>query len=79
MMSIPIRARIKGGMIELLEQVDFPEGQDIMITIISPPSNLDSEAFRNSAGRWQCTMEADTLIRNIYTDRLLSPRPIPTL
>ena len=78
-MSTTIRARIKGGVIELLEQVDLPEGQDIMITIITPPSSPDSEAFRNSAGRWQGTMDADTLIRNIYTDRLLSHRPIPTL
>ena len=78
-MSTTIRARIKGGVIELLEQVDLPEGQDIMVTIITPPSHPDSEAFRASAGRWQGTMDADTLIQNIYTDRVLSHRPIPTL
>ncbi len=78
-MSATIRARMKGGMIEPLEQVDLPDGQDIMVTIITSPSSRDSETFRNSAGRWQGTVDADTLIRNIYTDRLLSNRPAPAL
>lgn len=78
-MSATIRARMKGGMIELLEQIDLPDGQDIMVTIITSPSRQDSETFRNSAGRWQGTVDVDTLIRNIYTDRLLSSRPAPAL
>lgn len=78
-MSATIRARMKGGMIELLEQIDLPDGQDIMVTIITSPSRQDLETFRNSAGRWQGTVDVDTLIRNIYTDRLLSSRPAPAL
>ncbi len=78
-MSATIRARMKGGMIEPLEQVDLPDGQDIMVTIITSPSHQDTECFRNSAGRWQGTVDADLLISNIYTDRLLSSRPAPAL
>ncbi|MBI5316154.1 MAG: antitoxin family protein [Nitrospirae bacterium] len=78
-MSATIRARIKDGKIELLEQIDLPDGQDIMVTIVTSPSDQDSETFRKSAGRWQGTVDADTLIRNIYTNRLLSNRPAPAL
>jgi len=73
-MSATIRARMKGGMIEPLEQVDLPDGQNIMVTIITSPSNQDSESFRSSAGKWNGTVDADTLISNIYTD----PSPVPS-
>lgn len=75
-MSNPIRARIKGGVIEPLEQIDLPEGQEVMVTILAP---TDREAFRRSAGQWKGTLDAEALIRNIYADRLVSTRPIPNL
>ena len=78
-MSTTIRARIKGGVIEPLEQVDLPEGQDIMVTILTAPTAADQEVFRRSAGKWMGTLDADVLIRNIYADRVVPTRPIPTL
>ncbi len=54
-MTTTIRARMKGGIIEPLDSVDLPEGQDMMITILIPPSTADREAFRHSAGMWPDT------------------------
>jgi len=70
---------MKGGIIEPLDRLDLPEGQDMMITILTPPSTTDREAFLRSAGRWCGTFEAQTLIDAIYADRLLSTRSAPAL
>ena len=78
-MTTTIRARMKGGIIEPLDRVDLPEGQDMMITILTPPSMTDREAFLRSAGRWRGTFEAQKLIDAIYADRLLSTRSAPAL
>jgi predicted DNA-binding antitoxin AbrB/MazE fold protein len=78
-MTTTIRARIKGGVIEPLEQVDLPEGQDILVTILTAPSVADIEVFHLSAGRWQGTFEPETLIEKIYADRLVSTRSAPIL
>jgi len=78
-MTGTIRARIKGGVIEPLDHVDLPEGQEIVVTILTAPSASDREAFQRSAGQWKGTLDADALIRHIYDDRVVSTRPIPTL
>lgn len=75
-MSNPIRARVKGGVIEPLEQIDLPEGQEVMVTILAP---TDPQAFQRSAGQWKGTLDAEALIRNIYADRLVPTRPVPNL
>lgn len=75
-MRNPIRARVKGGVIEPLEQIDLPEGQEVMVTILAP---TDREAFQRSAGQWKGTLDAEALIRDIYADRLISTRPVPNL
>jgi predicted DNA-binding antitoxin AbrB/MazE fold protein len=78
-MTDTIRARVKGGVIEPLDHVDLPEGQEVLVTILTTPTASDREAFQRSAGQWKGTLDADALIRNIYTDRVVSTRPIPTL
>ena len=78
-MGETIRVRIRGGMLEPLEKVDLPEGQEIMITILDVPTERDFEAFRRAAGGWKGTIDAEVLIRNIYADRLVSNRPEPRL
>lgn len=78
-MSGTIRARIKGGVIEPLEQLDLPEGQEVMVTILTVPTMADHHAFQRSAGQWKGTLDAEELIRNIYADRLVSTRPAPAL
>lgn len=78
-MSKTIRARIRRGVLEPLEKVDLPEGKEVTVTILEVPSSEDDEAFRKAAGSWKGLVDADTLIRNIYADRLLSTRPEPKL
>lgn len=78
-MGETIRVRIRGGMLEPLEKVDLPEGQEITITILDVPAERDFEAFRRAAGGWKGTIDAEVLIRNIYGSRLVSTRPEPRL
>ena len=35
-----IRARVKGGMLELLENVDLPEGAEVSVTILEIPQGF---------------------------------------
>lgn len=87
-----IRARFKAGMLELLEKVNLPEGTEVTITIHDKSSNsftsftsstdtesVDRDAFRRSAGGWKDTVDADALIDNIYSSRLISTRLVPKL
>jgi len=66
-------------MLELLEKVDLPEGTEVIVTILDASSEADREAFRRAAGGWKETVDAETLIKNIYESRLLSTRPVPQL
>lgn len=74
-----IRARVKGGLLEPLEKVDLREGEEVLISVVSVSDGLDAESFRRAAGGWKGLIDAETLIRNIYADRLVSTRPEPKL
>jgi predicted DNA-binding antitoxin AbrB/MazE fold protein len=74
-----IRARVKRGMLELLDNIDLPEGTEVMVTILAAPSPEDREASRRAAGGWKGTVHAEELIQNIYADRLIATRPVPQL
>ena len=78
-MAEMIRARVRGGVLEPLEKVELPEGKEVYVTIqlISPQGNRD--AFRRAFGKWKGTIDAESLIRNIYANRLISTRPEPKL
>ena len=78
-MGNTLRARVKCGMLELLEKIDLPEGTEVMVTISHAPSREDREAFRRAAGGWKNTVDAEALIQSIYADRLISTRPVPRL
>ena len=78
-MTKTIRARFTGGVLEPLERIDLPEGEEVTLTITKEPSAEDVEAFRRAAGSWQGKVDAEALIRNIYDDRLISTRPAPDL
>ena len=78
-MSGTFRARMKRGHLELLENVDIPEGRELSVTIIDTSAKDDAEAFKRSAGSWQGTIDADALIEDIYNDRMVSTRPVPRL
>lgn len=74
-----VRARVRTGMLELLGNIDLPEGTEVTVTILDESSGADREAFRRAAGGWKETVDAETLIKNIYESRLLSTRPVPKL
>ncbi len=78
-MTRTIRARFTGGVLEPMERIDLPEGEEVTLTITKEPSAGDAEAFRRAAGSWRGKLDAEELIRNIYADRLISTRPRPEL
>jgi predicted DNA-binding antitoxin AbrB/MazE fold protein len=78
-MAETIRARVKAGMLELLEKINLPEGTEVTVRIEETSAAADREAFRRAAGGWKETVDAETLIKNIYESRLLSTRPVPKL
>ena len=78
-MSGTVRARMKRGMLELLEKVDIPEGTEVSVTILETPRTKNADGLRRSAGGWQGLVDAEKLIEHIYADRLISTRPVPRL
>ncbi len=78
-MGETIRARVKGGVLELLEKTDLPEGKEVLVTVVAAPAGPNRDAFRRAFGSWKGTIDAEKLIRDIYEDRLISTRPEPKL
>ena len=74
-----IRARVRRGMLELLEKINLPEGAEVSVTILETPAVRDLDAFSRAAGSWKGTIDADEFIKNIYEDRLCATRPVPRL
>jgi predicted DNA-binding antitoxin AbrB/MazE fold protein len=62
-MAGTIRARVRSGMLDPLEKLDFPEGKELTLTILDLPSGLEKDAFLCSAGAWKGLLDADELVR----------------
>ena len=78
-MSGTFRARVRAGMLELLEHLELPEGTEVSVTILETPTPKSADGLRRSAGSWQGLVDAEQLIEHIYADRLISTRPAPRL
>lgn len=78
-MSGTVRARMKRGMLELLEKVDIPEGTEVSVTILETSMSKSADGLCRSAGGWKGLVDAEKLIEHIYADRLISTRPVPRL
>lgn len=65
-MRSTVRACVKAGMLELLDNIDLPEGAEVTVTILDKPSTRDREAFRRAAGGWKDTVDADTRARSTF-------------
>ena len=78
-MSGTVRARMKRGMLELLEKVDIPEGTEVSVTILETPTPKSAGGLSRSAGGWKGLVDAEKLIEHIYADRLIATRPVPRL
>lgn len=72
-----VRARVRGGSLDLLERIPLNDGDEVVVTISEPVPRKDLEALRRVAGAWKGLIDADELIANIYGDRLISTRPSP--
>jgi predicted DNA-binding antitoxin AbrB/MazE fold protein len=70
---------MSGGMLELLDKVDIPEGTEVCVTILETPTPKGADGLCRSAGGWKGLVDAEKLIENIYADRLISTRPVPRL
>lgn len=74
-----VRARMRGGSLELLDCIPLREGDEVLVSISEPVPARDLKALRRAAGAWKDIVDADALIANIYTDRLVITRPLPTV
>lgn len=72
-----VRARVRGGSLDLLDRIPLNDGDEVVVTISEPTPRKDLEALRSVAGAWKGLIDADELIANIYADRLISTRPLP--
>jgi predicted DNA-binding antitoxin AbrB/MazE fold protein len=75
-MARTIKARFSNGVIEPLEKVEIPEGEEITVTIEETSERKRFlEALKSTAGGWKDLIDAEELKKNIYNDRLISARP----
>ncbi len=78
-MAGTVRGRIRKGAIEPDERVALPDGTKVTVTIVRVSAEEPGDPFERAAGGWKGLIDADALIRNIYSDRLISTRPEPRL
>jgi len=78
-MTRTIRALVTRGVLAPLEPLDLPGGREVDITVAIAPTDEDVSASRTAAGGWRGKVDAEGLIRDVYTDRLLRTRPVPRL
>ena len=69
-----IRAIFSKGVIKPLEEVDVADGKEVFVTIVEVPTSSKEDASEKSAGGWKGTIDAEKLIKDIYSDRLISTR-----
>lgn len=74
--SRPVRARVRGNRLDLLDPVPLSDGDEVLVTISQAVSAVDMDAMRRAAGAWKGMVDADVLIANIYADRLVATRPV---
>ena len=70
-----VRATYSNGVLTPLEPLDLEEGKEVTLSIDPAPGSPP----KNAAGRWKGTHDPGKLLRNIYSDRLVSSRPEPKL
>ncbi len=67
-----IRARVFHGKIEPLEELDLPEGEEVVI-LVKGKSTLQDEAataaFERSAGSWEGTLDFDAFLADLRASR----------
>ena len=77
-----VRARYSNGVLTPLEPLDLEEGKEVTLSIDPAPRLSAKErrgTMRSAAGQLKGTHDPGELLRNIYSDRLVSSRPEPKL
>lgn len=76
-MAKTIKARFSKGVIEPLEEIEIPEGKEIIVTILEelPERKNFADALKITAGGWKGLIDCEELKRNIFNDRRTSTRP----
>ena len=79
-MIASVRAKYSNGALMPLEPLDLEEGKEVTVSIeeAGPPEE-SLHALKAAAGAWKGTHDPDELLRNIYSDRLVSSRPEPKI
>jgi predicted DNA-binding antitoxin AbrB/MazE fold protein len=52
---------MKGGLLELLDKVDIPEGTEVSVPILESPTAKSAEGLRRSAAGWKGLVDAEKL------------------
>ena len=78
-MAGTVRAWMRGGMLELLDPVELPEGKEVSVTILETPAARDFAAFDRAAGSWKGTIDVDAFLKNNAESRMRTTRPVPRL
>jgi hypothetical protein len=69
---------VRGGSLELFDRIPLREGDEVLVNIAESVPARDLEALRRAAETWKDLVDADDLIANIYADRLVTTRPLPS-
>lgn len=78
-MSGTFRARVRCGVLELMEKIELPEGTEVSVTILETPAGRDFTAFDRAAGSWKDTIDIEAFLKNNMESRMRSTRPVPSL
>ncbi|MGO9266196.1 MAG: hypothetical protein ACLQBA_15185 [Candidatus Binataceae bacterium] len=70
---------MRGSNLELLDRIPFHDGDEVLVSIAEAVEPKDVDALRRAAGAWKGLVDADALIVNIYSDRLIATRPSPQI
>ncbi len=75
-----IRVIFSNGVFMPLGKINIPEGKELIITIPDEPKEKNlSDALYETFGCWKDTIDCEKLIKDIYADRSISTRKIPSL
>ena len=74
-----VRARFSGGSFLPLEELNFAEGEEVLISFDDLAPGESSSVEDSGAGGWQGLVDTEQLKRDIYASRQMQTRPAPKL
>ena len=74
---VAVRARVRGRSLDLLDPIPLRDGAEVLVSISEPAEARDFDALRRAAGAWRGMVDAESLITNIYADRLVATGSSP--